>query len=506
MKRFKIDIHIQIIIGLLLGIIFGLLFPINQNKVTFEYTYQGNTQNAIVSNFDSLNISILQHNSVISNKVFKQNSQKTIITYFEKSKKDNPDYNIQFKFYNKNNIHEYNNIVKLEPQKTLATIIKPLGTIFINLLTMLAIPLVLTTLIVGSASLGDTKTFGKIGATTLVLYMATTAVALTIGVFLADLIKPGLAISQSTKDLISLTPVDLLTNTSSIKFDIFEFLTSIFTKNIFASMVGAEMLQIVFFALFFGLTLLFVPKADSEIITNFLNALSNVLIKMVELVMKFAPIGVFALISFTIADFGISILQTLLMYVFTVVLGLFIHTIFTYGIILKIATKASFFKFIKKIQDVWIVSFSTSSSAATLPVTIETAEKELKIPRNIASFVLPLGATINMDGTGLYQGVAAIFIAQFYGMDLSIAQQLTIIFMAVLASIGTAPVPGVGLIMLIGILQSVGIPIEGIGIILGVDRILDMLRTITNVTGDLVVASTINQIYSTKNNDYKNFL
>ncbi len=501
MKRLKIDIHIQILIGLLLGIIFGLLFPINQNKVTFEYTYQGKTQNAIVSNYDSLNITILQQNSIILSKVFKQNSQKTIITYFEKSKKDNPDNNIHFKFYNKKNIHEYNNIVKLEPQKTLATIIKPLGTIFINLLTMLAIPLVLTTLIVGSASLGDTKTFGKIGATALVLYIATTVVALAIGVVLADLIKPGLAISQSTKDLISLTPVDLLTNASSIKFDIFEFLTSIFTKNIFASMVGAEMLQIVFFALFFGLTLLFVPKADSEIITNFLNALSNVLIKMVELVMKFAPIGVFALISFTIADFGISILQTLLLYVITVVLGLFIHTIFTYGIILKIATKTSIFKFIKKIQDVWIVSFSTSSSAATLPVTIETAEKKLKIPRKIASFVLPLGATINMDGTGLYQGVAAIFIAQFYGMDLSIVQQLTIILMAVLASIGTAPVPGVGLIMLIGILQSVGVPLEGIGIILGVDRILDMLRTITNVTGDLVVASTINQIYSTKNNE-----
>ncbi len=501
MKRLKIDIHIQILIGLLLGIIFGLLFPINQNKVTFEYTYQGKTQNAIVSNYDSLNITILQQNSIILSKVFKQNSQKTIITYFEKSKKDNPDNNIHFKFYNKKNIHEYNNIVKLEPQKTLATIIKPLGTIFINLLTMLAIPLVLTTLIVGSASLGDTKTFGKIGATTLVLYIATTVVALAIGVVLADLIKPGLAISQSTKDLISLTPVDLLTNTNSIKFDIFEFLTSIFTKNIFASMVGAEMLQIVFFALFFGLTLLFVPKADSEIITNFLNALSNVLIKMVELVMKFAPIGVFALISFTIADFGISILQTLLLYVITVVLGLFIHTIFTYGIILKIATKTSIFKFIKKIQNVWVVSFSTSSSAATLPVTIETAEKELKIPRKIASFVLPLGATINMDGTGLYQGVAAIFIAQFYGMDLSIVQQLTIILMAVLASIGTAPVPGVGLIMLIGILQSVGVPLEGIGIILGVDRILDMLRTITNVTGDLVVASTINQIYSTKNNE-----
>ena len=500
MKRIKIDLHIQILIGLLLGIIFGLLFPINQNKVTFEYIDKDEVKKSIISNYDSLSISIIQPDSIKLSKVFKQNSQKTIITFFEKNKNDNPDNNIQFKFYNKNKIQVFNNIVKLEPQSTLATIIKPLGTIFINLLTMLAIPLVLTTLIVGSASLGDTKTFGKIGATTLIIYIFTTMIALTIGVVLADFIKPGLAISQSTKDLISLTPVDLISNSNSIKFDIFEFLTSIFTKNIFASMVGAEMLQIVFFALFFGLTLLFVPKTDAEVITNFLNALSNVLIKMVELVMKFAPIGVFALISFTIADFGISILQTLLMYVITVVLGLFIHTIFTYGIILKIATKKSIFKLMRKIQDVWIVAFSTSSSAATLPVTIETAEKELKIPRKIASFVLPLGATINMDGTGLYQGVAAIFIAQFYGMDLSIAQQLTIIFMAVLASIGTAPVPGVGLIMLIGILQSVGIPLEGIGIILGVDRILDMLRTITNVTGDMVVASTISQIYSKDSN------
>jgi Na+/H+-dicarboxylate symporter len=281
--------------------------------------------------------------------------------------------------------------------------------------------------------------------------------------------------------------------TQNIDFDVSNFVINSIPKNIFEALVSGNLLQIVFFSLFFGIALMLVGNEKSKIITDFLTAISDVLIKMVELVMKLAPIGVFALISYTIADFGVNIISTLFWYIFTVLLGLFIHTIVSYSVLLKLLSKYPIIKFFQKIRYAQAIAFSSSSSAATLPVTIETAEKELMLPRKITSFVLPLGAIINMDGTALYQGVAAIFIAQFYSIDLNLIQQATIVLMGVLASIGTSPVPGVGIIMLIGILQSVGLPAEGIGLILGVDRILDMSRTITNITGDLVVATIVSK-------------
>jgi proton glutamate symport protein len=226
-------------------------------------------------------------------------------------------------------------------------------------------------------------------------------------------------------------------------------------------------------------------------VIGFFAGMSDVMVKMVDFIMIMAPYGVFALIAATVADFGFEIISTLVWYIFAVLLGLSLQTLIIYPSILKIFTKRKIKDFFVGIRDAQIIAFSTSSSAATLPITMECVEENLKVPKRISGFVLPLGATINMDGTALYQGVAAVFIAQVYGIDLSITDQLTIVITAVLASIGTAPVPGVGIIMLVMILQAVHIPPQGIALIIGVDRILDMARTVSNVSGDAAVTVAV---------------
>jgi Na+/H+-dicarboxylate symporter len=251
------------------------------------------------------------------------------------------------------------------------------------------------------------------------------------------------------------------------------------------------MLQIVFFAVMFGITLTFISRKKSKVVIKFFAGVSQTMIKMVDIIMKIAPYGVFALISATIAEFGFGIITTLIWYIVAVLLGLLIHTTLVYGSIVSFLGKMNPFTFFKGMRNAMAIGFSTSSSAATLPITFDCVENNLGVPKQISGFVLPLGATINMDGTALYQGVAAVFIAQVYGIDLNLTQQLTIVITAVLASIGTAPVPGVGIIMLVMILNAVHIPPEGIALIIGVDRILDMCRTITNVTGDASVAVAI---------------
>ena len=262
-------------------------------------------------------------------------------------------------------------------------------------------------------------------------------------------------------------------------------------KNPFAALSNAEMLQIVFFAVLLGLVLSLIPKSKGEPVIKIFDGFSEAMIKMVDLIMLTAPIGVFALISATVGEFGFDILQTLFWYAATVLIGLVIHTFGVYALILKLFSKLKVSTFFKGMRKAQTIAFSTSSSAATLPVNMECCQENLGVSKSITSFVLPLGATINMDGTALYQGVAAVFIAQVFGMDLNLVQQLTIVLTATLASIGTAPVPGVGIIMLIIVLKSVGIPEEGIALILGIDRILDMCRTITNITGDATVAVAV---------------
>jgi Na+/H+-dicarboxylate symporter len=496
MKKIHFALQYQIILGLILGSIFGLLFPVPKSSIQIRYLDKNKEKKIILQNQDSIIVNYwdLSTNKSFT-KTFTNKQTPLIINYFKKISQNQNNINFEYYLY-KNGLPflRITHIIETNKVETLATIIKPIGNVFIQLLFLLAIPLVLTTLIAGTASLKDIKTLGKIGIKTLILYLFTTVLALIIGISLANVIKPGLKIDKTSKFQFKENASEFAqTMTQNIDFDVSNFVINSIPKNIFEALVSGNLLQIVFFSLFFGIALMLVGNEKSKIITDFLTAISDVLIKMVELVMKLAPIGVFALISYTIADFGVNIISTLFWYIFTVLLGLFIHTIVSYSVLLKLLSKYPVIKFFQKIRYAQAIAFSSSSSAATLPVTIETAEKELMLPRKITSFVLPLGAIINMDGTALYQGVAAIFIAQFYSIDLNLIQQATIVLMGVLASIGTSPVPGVGIIMLIGILQSVGLPAEGIGLILGVDRILDMSRTITNITGDLVVATIVSK-------------
>jgi Na+/H+-dicarboxylate symporter len=273
--------------------------------------------------------------------------------------------------------------------------------------------------------------------------------------------------------------------------DLVDMLVRIVATNPIQAMANGEMLQIVFFALMVGVSLTMISKEKSAHVVGFFDGFSDLMIQMVDLIMKIAPYGVFALISATVAEFGFDILRTLAWYAGTLVVGLFLHQFVTLGLLVKIFGGMDPRRFFRGIKEVMLIGFSSSSSAATLPVNMECCQKNLGVPKEITSFVLPLGATVNMDGTAMYQAVATVFIAQVYGTELNLAAQLTIVLTAVLASVGTAPVPGVGLIMLIIVLRSVSVPEEGIALILGIDRILDMCRTVLNVSGDAVVSVII---------------
>jgi Na+/H+-dicarboxylate symporter len=334
----------------------------------------------------------------------------------------------------------------------------------------------------------------RIGGKSIGLYILTTVFAISIGLLVANLLQPGSSLSvEASSQLLNANSgkVESALN-RTVEFSPLNFLVNLVPSNPFASLSGANMLHIVFFAVFFGLVLSTLPEEKRTPVLQFFDGMSDVMITMVTVVMYTAPIGVFALMASTIAGFGFEVLTTLLTYSFAVAFALVLHAVVVYGSLITIIGKYPLGKFLSIARRVQILAFSTSSSAASLPVTLDCAEK-IGVSKKISSFVIPLGATINMDGTSLYQGVAAVFIAQVYGMDLSLSTQLTIVLTATLASIGTAPVPGVGLIMLIIVLQAAGIPEEGIALILGVDRILDMLRTSVNVTGDLTVATCIAQ-------------
>ncbi len=382
--------------------------------------------------------------------------------------------------------------------------ITPFGVIFINLLKLIAVPLVLGSLITGVASLADIRKLGRIGGKTLGVYIGTTALAIAIGLVLANLFQPGKAVPPEVRDGLMATYSENATARLEAAQNVSErgplqLLIDMVPDNIFGSASdNRNMLQIVFFAIFFGIGLLQVPEKRAKPILDFFHGINDVTIRLVDLIMLMAPLGVFALIADTITKVSdgnlaklLDLLGALGVYCLTVVFGLALHTLGVYPLLLRFFSKMNVFKFFKGIGKAQLVAFSTSSSGATLPVTIECCEEKLGVSEEISAFVLPLGATINMDGTALYQGVATVFIAQAVGMDLSLADQLNVLLLAVMASIGTAAVPGAGVIMLIIILESVHVPSAGIALILGVDRILDMLRTVTNVTGDCMVAVSI---------------
>lgn len=372
--------------------------------------------------------------------------------------------------------------------------IKPVGTAFVKLITMVVIPLVFASLLVGTASLNDIRKLGRIGIRTGVYYLGTTVIAITIGLVLANALKPGSSLPEETKAQLLESggqnlnaQVDELLDEPSLK----NTLLGIIPSNPIKSFAEGNMLQVIFFALLTGICLTLIPDARGTPVIAFFEGLNDTMIQMVHVIMRIAPYAVFALIAAVTANFGSYILVVLLKYALVVLLGLVVHVGVVYPTAIKVLTRTKIRDFFRGIRPAQLIAFSSGSSSATLPVTMECAEENLGVPREISSFALPLGATINMDGTALYQGVAAVFIAQVYGIDLGLGQQLTIVLTATLASIGAAGTPGAGMATLVIVLKSIGVPVEGIGLILGMDRILDMCRTTVNVTGDASCAMVV---------------
>ena len=381
--------------------------------------------------------------------------------------------------------------------------IAPFGKIFINLLKLIAVPLILASLIKGISDLKDISKIKSMGLRTLGIYITTTLVAIIIGLGIVNTVKPGEGMSKETIEKIKekyagdAGVADKLQKASKQKgAGPLQALVDNFPSNIFKSFVNASMLQVIFFALFVGISLLLIAEEKAKPLINFFDSLNEVVMKMVDLIMLFAPYAVFALLANVIIAFDdIEILVKLLWYSLCVVFGLSLMVGF-YLLLIKVYVKKSPFWFLSKISPAQLLAFSTSSSAATLPVTMERVEEHVGVDKEVSGFVLPVGATVNMDGTSLYQGIAAVFIMQvIWPEGLTFTNQLTIILTALLASIGSAAVPSAGMVMLVIVLESVGFPSEllpiGLALIFAVDRPLDMCRTVINVTGDATVATMV---------------
>jgi len=367
------------------------------------------------------------------------------------------------------------------------------GDLFMRGLRFIAVPIVIFSLIVGASSLNDLSKLSRIGGKTIGIYLVTTALAISVGLLFANIVKPGNFVSEETRDgFVAQFGEQAQSKVAAAQApDIWDTVLNIVPKNPFNAIAQGNMLQVVFASLLVGIALTLIKREKAMVVISFFDAMTDVIIKVVEIVLMIAPYAVFALIVDQIAELGLDILASLAVYCLVVVAGLATMAFVVYPIGFKLLGGISFGRFFKAISPAQLLAFSSASSSATLPVTMECCEQRLGIKEEVSAFVLPIGATINMDGTALYQGVAAVFIAQLYGMDLTIADQLTIVLTATLASIGTAGVPGVGMIMLVIVLESVGIPLEGIAVILGVDRILDMCRTSCNVTGDCMVCAVV---------------
>lgn len=372
------------------------------------------------------------------------------------------------------------------------------GTAWINLIFMIVVPLVVASLMVGTASLGDLSKLGRLGGKTILYYVCTTAVAVTIGLVISNVVQPGAGVDEETRaGLEAQFEGEAGEFTQAAEEEaptITDQILAIIPDNPIRAAADLDLLPLIFFTLIFAAAITLIAPERRDAIITFFDGVNDACMVLVGWFMKLAPFAVFFLIAAVIAQFGLGLLQSLLFYALTVVAGLLLHATITYGFVVKFLARLPFLQFLKRIINAPVVAFSTSSSAATLPVTMETAEKNVGVSKPVSSFVLPLGATVNMDGTALYQAVAVMFIAQIYGIPLGFVEQLTIVLTATLASIGAAGVPSAGIIMLIIVLNAVGLGPQvqaGIALILGVDRILDMIRTATNVTGDLSGASFI---------------
>lgn len=383
--------------------------------------------------------------------------------------------------------------------------VKPFGTIFINALKLIAMPLILASLIKGVSDLKDISKLSLMGGRTIGIYIITTVAAVMIGLIMVNTIKPGTNISEKTRqELVVAYQSDAAEKQADAQKQKdagpLQALVDIVPSNIFkATTDNGNMLQVIFFALFFGIGLILIPAEKAKAVKDFFDAFNEVILKLIDLIMLVAPYGVFALLAALVVESpSLDLFRALGMYALTLLIGLFLMGLF-YLLLVRVFVKFNPKKFLEGIAPAQLLAFSTSSSAATLPVTMERVEEHLGVDEEVASFVLPVGATINMDGTSLYQAVAAVFIAQAFGMDLSIVTQLGIIMTATLASIGAAAVPGAGMVMLVIVLGQAGIPEAGLALIFAIDRPLDMCRTVVNITGDasvsMMVAKSVGKLH-----------
>ncbi|MDH3648283.1 MAG: dicarboxylate/amino acid:cation symporter [Saprospiraceae bacterium] len=373
--------------------------------------------------------------------------------------------------------------------------IKPFGTIFINLLKLIAIPLIIASLVKGVSDLKDISKLSKMGGRTLGIYLLTTLFAVILGLFIVNSVRPGVTVTEDTRQELLAGYSDAASDKISIATDQrdqgpLRALEDLVPSNIFAAAGdNRNMLQVIFFVLFFGIGLILIAPAKAKPVKDFIDGLNEVILKMIDVIMLGAPYGVFALLAALVVESpSWSLFQALLWYSLCVLVGLAILILIVYPSLARAFTGIRYKDFFAGIGPAQLVAFSTSSSAATLPVTMERVSEHMGVDEEVTSFVLPIGATVNMDGTSLYQGVAAVFIAQAFGIDLSLMDQLSIVLTATLASIGSAAVPSAGMIMLVIVLGAIGVPEAGLALIFAVDRPLDMVRTITNVTGDATVS------------------
>lgn len=377
----------------------------------------------------------------------------------------------------------------------------PAGQVFLRMIFMIVIPLIFTAIVLGVADFKDIHKIGRVGIKSLLFTVVITAVSVLIGIALVNLIQPGANILAEDRDslLQTLSNNQNLTNVISSAKEtksLMQILIDIIPRNPFVDIVnafdpnykGGGLLAVMFFALIFGIALAVTKSERTETLIKFLEGLYDVVMKIIEFAMKLAPYGVAALIFSVASQLGFQIISTLLLYVLVVLSALLIHLLITYGSILKFIIKKNPLDFFKSITEVIITAFSTSSSNATLPTSLRVTSEKLNVDKDISNFVLTVGSTANQNGTALFEGITVLFLAQFYGIDLSIGQQFLVVFLSIIAGVGTAGVPGGSLPMIVLVLQTVGIPAEGIGIIFGVDRLLDMSRTVVNVTGDIVLA------------------
>jgi DAACS family dicarboxylate/amino acid:cation (Na+ or H+) symporter len=380
----------------------------------------------------------------------------------------------------------------------------PIGQVFLRMIFMVIVPLIFSAIVLGVSDLGDVGRIGRVGLKTLLFTVVITGLGVLMGVFLVNLFKPGKGISEENRQALMSTlqgnqsVSTILSNAQQTKSAVQTLLDFIprnpFVDATFAfdsSYQGGGLLAIMFFALIFGIAMAVCENERTEPLTKVFQGLYDVVMKIIDFAMRLAPFGVAALIFSAASQLGFQIIATLGMYVFVVMLALTIHQFITYGLILQFFAKRNPIKFFKNIWEVILTAFSTSSSNATLPTSIRVTVEQLKINQDIANFVLTVGSTANQNGTALYEGITVLFLAQFYGIDLSLGQQVSVVLLSILAGVGTAGVPGGSLPLVVMVLQTIGVPAEGIGIILGVDRVLDMSRTVVNVTGDITLAAWV---------------